>query len=112
MCHNDIYFAFPPSENQLTANDFSKYSKFIKKMLKKYRIIKFLEQGYEVFKNVSSSGPIDMVLVHHETGEVRLIDVKTTSRRTKSWRPGSKIVRQRTKEQIRLKVEFEYIEKE
>ena len=75
-------------------------------------IIKFLEQGYEVFKNVSSSGPIDMVLVHHETGEVRLIDVKTTSRRTKSWRPGSKIIRQRTKEQIRLKVEFEYVEKE
>ena len=30
-------------------------------------IIKFLEEGYEVFKNVSSSGPIDMVLVHHET---------------------------------------------
>ena len=30
--------------------------------ISEYRaIIKFLEQGYEVFKNVSSSGPIDMV---------------------------------------------------
>jgi len=28
LSHKDIYFAFPPSENQLTANDFSKYSKF------------------------------------------------------------------------------------
>ncbi len=29
LSYNDIYFAFPPSKNQLTANDFSKYSKFI-----------------------------------------------------------------------------------
>ena len=28
LSREDIYFAFPPSENQLTANDFSKYSKF------------------------------------------------------------------------------------
>ena len=28
LSHNDIYFAFPPSEKQVTANDFSKYSKF------------------------------------------------------------------------------------
>ena len=28
LSKEDIYFAFPPSENQLTANDFSKYSKF------------------------------------------------------------------------------------
>ncbi len=28
LSHNNVYFAFPPSENQLTANDFSKYSRF------------------------------------------------------------------------------------
>ena len=28
LSHNDVYFAFPPSKNQLTANDFSKYSRF------------------------------------------------------------------------------------
>ena len=28
LSYKDVYFAFPPSENQLTANDFSKYSRF------------------------------------------------------------------------------------
>ena len=31
LSYDDIYVAFPPSANQLTANDFSKYSKFIAK---------------------------------------------------------------------------------
>ena len=38
-------------------------------------VIKFLKEGYMVFKNVSGAGPIDMVLVHQETGEIRKIDV-------------------------------------
>ena len=74
-------------------------------------VIKFLQEGYMVFKNVSGAGPIDLVLVHQETGEVRKIDVKTTSYR-KSWKPGTRIHRQRSKEQVRLKVEFEFIEKD
>ena len=73
--------------------------------------IKFLQEGYMVFKNVSGAGPIDLVLVHQETGEVRKIDVKTTSYR-KSWKPGTRIHRQRSKEQVRLKVEFEFIDKD
>jgi hypothetical protein len=52
-----------------------------------------------------------MVLVHRETGEMRKIDVKTTSYR-KTWKPGTKICRQRTPEQIKLKVEYEFIEKD
>ena len=74
-------------------------------------VIKFLKEGYMVFKNVSGTGPIDMVLIHQETGEVRKIDVKTTSYR-QSWKPGTRICRQRTKEQIRLGVEFEFLDKD
>ena len=73
-------------------------------------VIKFLKEGYMVFKNVSGTGPIDLVLVHQETGEIRKIDVKTTSYR-QTWKPGTRICRQRTPEQVRLKVEFEFIEK-
>ena len=74
-------------------------------------VIKFLKEGYMVFKNVSGTGPIDLVLVHQETGEIRKIDVKTTSYR-QTWKPGTRICRQRTPEQVRLKVEFEFIEKD
>ena len=74
-------------------------------------VIKFLKEGYMVFKNVSGVGPIDMVLIHQETGEIRKIDVKTNSYR-QSWRPGTRIHRQRTKEQIRLGVEHEVLDKE
>jgi hypothetical protein len=74
-------------------------------------IIKFLKEGYMVFKNVSGTGPIDMVLVHQKTGEIKKIDVKTTSYR-QSWKPGTRICRQRTKEQIKLGVEFEFLDKD
>ena len=74
-------------------------------------VIKFLQEDYWVFRNVQGSGPIDMVLVHKKTGEVRKIDVKTTSYR-KSWRPGTRICRQRTPEQVKLKVEYEFMEKD
>jgi hypothetical protein len=74
-------------------------------------VIKFLQEGYMVFKNVSGAGPIDLVLVHQETGEMRKIDVKTNSYR-QSWKPGTRIHRQRSKEQVRLKVEFEFLDKD
>ena len=74
-------------------------------------VIKFLKEGYMVFKNVSGTGPIDLVLVHQETGEVRKIDVKTTSYR-QSWKPGTRIHRQRSKEQVRLGVEFQFLDKD
>ena len=74
-------------------------------------VIKFLEEEYWVFRNVQGTGPIDMVLVHQKTGEIRKIDVKTTSYR-QSWKPGTKICRQRTPEQVKLKVEYEFMEKD
>jgi len=37
----------------------------------------FLSQGLEVFRNVASSGPIDLILYNKETNKTILIDVKT-----------------------------------
>ena len=74
-------------------------------------VIKFLKEEYWVFRNVQGTGPIDMVLVHQKTGEIRKIDVKTTSYR-QSWKPATKICRQRTPEQIKLKVEYVFMEKD
>ena len=70
-------------------------------------VIRFLKAGYMVFKNVSGTGPIDLVVVHHKTGKVRFIDVKTISYRKK----GTKINRSPTKEQIKLGVDLEYVDK-
>ena len=52
-----------------------------------------------------------MVLVHQKTGNVRKIDVKTKSYR-QSWKPGTRICRQRTEEQIKLGVELEFFDKD
>ena len=71
-------------------------------------VIKFLKEGYMVFKNMSAIGPIDLVLVNQETGEVRFIDVKTISYR----KVGTKINRTTTTEQNKLKVELVYIDKD
>ena len=37
----------------------------------------FLKEGYEVFKNVSCTGIIDIILFNKHTGEVTLLDAKT-----------------------------------
>jgi|TARA_S200002703_G_scaffold28800_1_gene24593 hypothetical protein len=39
----------------------------------------FLEQGFEVFRNVSSSGPVDFVTLDINTGEITLYDSKTVN---------------------------------
>ena len=74
-------------------------------------VIKFLGEEYWVFRNVQGTGPIDMVLVHQKTGNVRKIDVKSNSYRL-SWKPGTRICRQRTTEQIKLGVELEFFDKD
>lgn len=42
-----------------------------------------LEQGYEVFDNISPCGPADTIAWNHDTGEVLLIDVKATTKNIK-----------------------------
>ena len=37
----------------------------------------FLNMGYEVFKNMGCSGPVDFIVLDRETGEVSLYDAKT-----------------------------------
>ena len=36
-----------------------------------------LSQGYEVFRNVSQHGVVDLVAIHPENGETILVDVRT-----------------------------------
>lgn len=38
-----------------------------------------LEQGYEVFKNVSQHGPVDLITLDPNSGDIKLYDVKTRS---------------------------------
>ncbi len=42
----------------------------------------FLDEGYEVFKNVGCTGPVDFVVLDKETGEVRLYDSKKANAHT------------------------------
>lgn len=37
----------------------------------------FLRNGYEVFKNISSKGPADLIIWKPETNEIHIIDVKS-----------------------------------
>lgn len=39
----------------------------------------FLEHGFEVFRNVSSVGPVDFVTLDTNTGEITLYDSKTVN---------------------------------
>ena len=41
--------------------------------------IHFMEQGYEVFRNVCGSGPADIIILDKTTGEMKKIDVKKMS---------------------------------
>lgn len=42
-----------------------------------------LQQGYEVFRNVSPTGPADLVIWSRETGEMTKVDVKVPVRYVK-----------------------------
>lgn len=42
-----------------------------------------LDQGYEVFRNLSQHGAIDLIARRADTGEILLIDVKTAPSRNK-----------------------------
>ena len=43
----------------------------------------FMKKGWEVFRNVSSCGPIDFVIFNKETAKYYFIDAKTSKLRTK-----------------------------
>lgn len=43
----------------------------------------FLSQGFEVFRNIASSGPADLVVWSPRTNETFFVDVKTATRYVK-----------------------------
>jgi hypothetical protein len=50
----------------------------------------FLNDGYEVFRNVSSTGPVDFVVLDINSGELTMYDSKTANVHTK--KDGRKII--------------------
>ena len=67
----------------------------------------FMSLGYSVHRNMSSHGPVDMVLIDEDgIGDVILIDVKALSLRTKN---GWKVNRSPTKKQKELDVQLIFV---
>ncbi len=67
----------------------------------------FISLGYSVHRNMSSHGPVDMVLIDEDgVGDVILIDVKAVSLRTKN---GWKVNRVPTKKQQELDVQLIFV---
>ena len=67
----------------------------------------FMSLGYSVHRNMSSHGPIDMVLIDEDgMGDVILIDVKALSLRSKN---GYKVNRTPTKKQKELDVQLMFV---
>ena len=68
----------------------------------------FMSLGYSVHRNMSSHGPVDMVLIDEDgIGDVILIDVKALSLRTKN---GWKVNRSPTKKQKELDVQLIFVD--
>jgi hypothetical protein len=61
----------------------------------------YLREGYEVFRNVSPDGPIDIIIFKKETGELHLIDIKSFVRTSS---PNSYILKEENKKNFDVKV--------
>ena len=67
----------------------------------------FMSLGYSVHRNMSSHGPVDLVLIDEDgMGDVILIDVKALSLRSKN---GWKVNRTPTKKQKELDVQLIFV---
>ena len=68
----------------------------------------FINLGYSVHRNMSSHGPVDLVLIDENgMGDVILVDVKALSLRTKN---GWKVNRTPTKKQKELDVQLIFVD--
>ena len=65
----------------------------------------YLSQGYEVFPNTASSGPIDLILVDTDTGSTRYIDIKSITEKNRR-EDGTFYMRSPTPLQQKLGVEL------
>tara|TARA_R100000963_G_C4563850_1_gene51567 strand:+ start:52 stop:471 length:420 start_codon:yes stop_codon:yes gene_type:complete len=71
----------------------------------------FSNLGYRIYHKMS--GPIDLVLVHHETGETRYIDVKYKNTRQGTKTKGQRINRTVTSSLKKyIKIEIVYVDEE
>jgi hypothetical protein len=61
----------------------------------------YLREGYEVFRNISPDGPIDIVIFKKETGELYLLDIKSFVRTTS---PDSYILAEENKTNLDVKI--------
>lgn len=70
----------------------------------------FVDQGYYVYNETNHTGPVDIIAIHPDTLEIRLIEVKTMCFRsaTASWYPGSMIYRKLKPLQKELNVSIVY----
>ena len=88
----------------------SSLSKIKKGMHSEQTAILFLiKKGYFVFKNLYGLGPADLIAINEE-GALEIFDVKSESYR-KTWKPGTRICRQLTQEQKKLKMKFIFVDK-
>lgn len=72
----------------------------------------FLRRNCYVFAPLAAQGPVDLVVINPETGEVVLLDAKKDSKRTKGWQgrsPNHRIHRTRNPIQKKLGVRMAYV---
>ena len=83
ISRKDIYFAFPPSQNQFTANDYSKYSSFVAKsnieldeaishdnanILERRSVLEGITKKINILiteANIHLPSPVEMEISHH-----------------------------------------------
>tara|TARA_Y100000401_G_C8270957_1_gene198324 strand:- start:38 stop:346 length:309 start_codon:yes stop_codon:yes gene_type:complete len=70
----------------------------------------YADSGYHVYNETNNTGPVDFVAINPDTNDVKLVEVKTMSFRSKTanWKPGTMINRQLTAVQKQLGVELVY----
>ena len=70
----------------------------------------YADSGYHVYNETNNTGPVDFVAINPETNDVKLVEVKTMSFRSKSakWKPCTMIHRQLSSTQKKLGVELVY----
>ena len=70
----------------------------------------YADSGYHVYNETNNPGPVDFVAINPDTNDVKLVEVKTMSFRSKSanWKPGTMINRQLSPVQKQLGVELVY----
>ena len=70
----------------------------------------YADSRYHVYNETNNTGPVDFIAINPDTKDVKLVEVKTMSFRSKNanWKPGTMINRQLSPVQKQLGVELVY----